>query len=368
MRRRNSTKMTVRIAAIVMSLVIVSIAAGYVTAGGEKNLLVDGLYLGDSIHLQNLTVWPVHSKNAFSELSADLITLADAQEQGKAEVRETGAGGDRANSADIGGTVGELVIENRGKKPILVLAGTLLKGGKQDRQVGQDFIIPPRKTVPVAAFCVEHGRWTATRKGKTTKGKFKVTKSLATGKVRGSGQYKDNQQDVWNEVAGENKKAGVTTDTGTLMATMENSGQKAMKRREKIQAGLFEVFGKLGKGTNKPVGLAYAVDGEVREVRVFTHPRIFQRFMEALFSAVAVEADLAWWDAKARKKKPHDRRTAAKKVVDLVRGAAQISAKSVKTRAGNVNKLKKGKDVWNSDCYEDEKQAKPATRSFMNAF
>jgi hypothetical protein len=360
--------MTVKTATIVMSLVIVTIAAGYVTAGDEKNLLVDGLYLGDRIHLKNLTVWPVHSKNAFTEVSADLITLADAQEQGKAEVRETGAGGNMINNADIGGTVGELVIENKGKKPILVLAGTLLKGGKQDRQVGQDFVIPPEKTVPVAAFCVEHGRWTATRNGKTTKGKFKVTKSLATGKVRGSGQYKDNQQEVWNEVAGENKKAGVTTDTGTLMATMENSGQKAMKRREKTQARLFEVFGKLGKGTNKPVGLAYAVDGEVREVRVFTHPRIFQRFAETLFSAVAVEADLAWRDTKARKKKIHDKPTAARNVVDLVKGAAKISAKKVRTRAGSVNKLRKGKDVWNSDCFENEKQARPATRSFMKAF
>ena len=368
MRRRNSTKMSARIAGIAMSLVIVTIAAGHVTADDEKNLLVDGLYLGDRIHMQNLTVWPVHSKNAFTEISADLITLADAQERGMAQVRETGAGGNMINNADVGGTVGELVIENKGAKPILVLAGTLLKGGKQDRQVGQDFVIPPRKTVPVAAFCVEHGRWTATRKGKTTKGKFKVAKSLATGKVRGSGQYKDNQQEVWNEVAGENKKAGVATDTGTLMATMEDSDSKSMKRREETQARLFEVFGKLARGKKKPVGLAYAVDGVVREVRVFTHPRIFQRFAETLFSAVAVEADLSWRDAQARKKKIHDRPTAARKVVDLVKGAAKISAKKVRTKAGNVNKLKKGKNVWNSDCYEDEKQARPATRSFMNAF
>jgi len=128
------------------------------------------------------------------------------------------------------------------------------------------------------------------------------------------------------------------------------------------------VFGKLGKGTHKPVGLAYAVDGVVREVRVFTHPRIFQRFAETLFSAVAVEADLAWRDAKARKKKIHDKPTAAKKVVNLVKGAAKISAKKVRTKAGSVNRLKKGKDVWNSDCFEDEKQSRPATRSFMHAF
>ena len=43
-----------------------------------------------------------------------------------------------------------LVIENKGDVPIYVLAGTVVKGGKQDRQIGQDFIIEGKKTVKAA--------------------------------------------------------------------------------------------------------------------------------------------------------------------------------------------------------------------------
>jgi hypothetical protein len=71
----------------------------------------------------------------------------------------------------------------------LVLAGTLLKGGKQGRQVGQDFIVPRKKTVAAEAFCVEQGRWTARRNGKDTRGIFRAKKSLAAKKVRESAQY-----------------------------------------------------------------------------------------------------------------------------------------------------------------------------------
>ena len=55
------------------------------------------------------------------------------------------------------------MIQNKGKLPILVLAGTIVKGGKQDRQIGEDFVVPRDKQVDVSAFCVEQGRWNGTR-------------------------------------------------------------------------------------------------------------------------------------------------------------------------------------------------------------
>src|SRR5439155_384601 len=82
---------------------------------------------------------------------------------------------DRAPAA----RVNPLVIENPGKLPLLVLAGTVVRGGKQDRQIGADFVIEAGKTVPVDAFCVEHGRWDATRDGVATGGRFKSEKVLA---------------------------------------------------------------------------------------------------------------------------------------------------------------------------------------------
>jgi len=189
--------------------------------------LGQGLYLGAAILAENLTVWPVYSKKPMPKIKGEFVTLADAQARDEAVIREKGKPGrarrhsrrrieqnrmvqqrQQVAEYESDGVVGELVIENKGKKPILVLAGTLLKGGKQDRQVGQDFIVPPKKTVSVSAFCVEHGRWNANRAGRATGGRFKAQKALATKSVRKSGQYKGNQSEVWANVARENKKAG----------------------------------------------------------------------------------------------------------------------------------------------------------------
>src|SRR5947209_307589 len=79
--------------------------------------------IGAGRSFELLTVFPVLAKD-----QPDLgpfTTLPAALEQGAAEVREDGA---------TGGTVNELVIENKGDTPIYVLAGTVVKGGKRDRQ------------------------------------------------------------------------------------------------------------------------------------------------------------------------------------------------------------------------------------------
>ena len=53
-------------------------------------------------------------------------------------------------------------MENTGKDEVFVQAGDIVKGGQQDRVLSVDLLLPPRSgAVSIAAFCVEHGRWTA---------------------------------------------------------------------------------------------------------------------------------------------------------------------------------------------------------------
>ena len=42
------------------------------------------------------------------------------------------------------GTVGELLIENLGDLDVFIQAGDILKGGRQDRVIGVDFILGKR--------------------------------------------------------------------------------------------------------------------------------------------------------------------------------------------------------------------------------
>ena len=56
----------------------------------------------------------------------------------------------------------QLVLVNRGKRPVLLLAGELVSGGKQDRIIAKDRIVAPgADPLPLDVFCVEHGRWSS---------------------------------------------------------------------------------------------------------------------------------------------------------------------------------------------------------------
>ncbi len=397
----------------IFGALLVGLTAARAQVGATMTELNAELWMGPAVQADNVTVWPVFSKTPHEPLGAELVPLPDAQAQGWAVVREQGGGQPQGamlrNAApppsprnvepqqqrilepqqqrivepqqqrilepiqqqadeqvQIGGagpTVNELVIENKGQKPILVLAGTLLKGGHQDRQVGQDFIVPAGKTVPVSAFCVEHGRWAGQREGQATGGVFEAKKALATKSVRSSAQYEANQQKVWDKVASENAKAGNAPQTGTFMATLEEDDAAAKARREKLQAAIGSAFFSLSRQQHAPVGLAYAVDGKVREVRVFSHPAIFQRLQDTLITTIALEGDLGQREAKTAGRAPGGP-ASAQQVVDLVRQSGEAAEEEQRTKAGNVVKMRKAKAGWTAKTYADEKAARPVTQTF----
>ena len=60
-----------------------------------------------------------------------------------------------------GAQVNQLVLVNNSKRPLILLAGEIVTGGKQDRVIGKDRIIPAESDpIDLGVFCVEPGRWT----------------------------------------------------------------------------------------------------------------------------------------------------------------------------------------------------------------
>jgi len=91
-------------------------------------------------------------------------TLQEALAKGTVEVSETG-------------TVRELQIENRGDEPVFVQFGDLVKGGRQDRVLTVSMVLPPKSgKLPIGAYCVEQGRWSA--RGKEDAAKFSLSEAL----------------------------------------------------------------------------------------------------------------------------------------------------------------------------------------------
>ena len=295
-------------------------------------LLEDGIRVGSALPLGTVTVFPIYSEKQVD--LGPIISLQSALEDGTAEVREHGA-----EDSPLGGaTVGQLVLENKGDASIFVLAGTIVKGGKQDRQIGQDFVVAPHTVASVDAFCVEHGRWTGVRNGALTGGKFEALKQLATSKVRAAGQYEANQGEVWSEVAKVNAKSGKSAPSGTLLATVDDDtiARRRAALSKSIQARL---------DTTEPraavVGMAYAVGGKVRGARWFANRRLFTLFQDVLSNTAAMDALDA--DPKAK-----NTVVGPEAVARFVKEVESAPPERKDTAADNVNEYKKAPKGWGS--------------------
>src|SRR5215471_8516344 len=173
----------------------------------------------DSITYENLTIFPVVSSS--DRDTAAFLTLDKGLASGEVIVREQGSEGmaRRRDGRDgiirpsysTGASVNQLVLINRSKRPLLLLAGELVSGGKQDRIIGKDRLVPAgSEPLPLDVFCVEHGRWSAGAN-------FTDAKTIVHPSVREQATLKQDQAEVWSAVRGgttANRSAGIGNGAG----------------------------------------------------------------------------------------------------------------------------------------------------------
>jgi hypothetical protein len=327
--------------------------ATYANVTGEP--LGKGIFIGAPRIYGNLTVFPVLAKTQLDV--GPFISLHDALEKGTVEVRELGADQSaqpQSPSAALDGQapqqvqgdsaqVGKLVIQNKGDIRVYAIAGTIVKGGKQDRQIGQDFIIGAKETVPIDAFCVEQGRWNGVRDGHATGGQFTSVKQLANHRVRVAGQYKGDQSEVWSKVAEVNKANNKKSASDSLMATADDGEMKT--RRDELGRKVLADFDRM-RPAGAVVGYAYAIDGEVKGVRWFAHHSVFLMFREVLINTVVVDAITAKEGGAA----PADAVPSAKSVAQFVERVRKAPDKpKVRVTSGdNVNEYTQADNAYRS--------------------
>jgi hypothetical protein len=183
---------------LLCGFVVVSAA----NAGDSGNLPVaasDYKILAPITH-GDLTIFPVVSTKVHD--TSDFITLDEGIRSGDVVVTEVGnlhsTMQRRPNQIHPygGAQVNRLVLVNNSKHPLILLAGEVVTGGKQDRVVGKDRIVPAESDpVDLSVFCVEHGRWTE------TSAKFDTHASvMLQPTVRMKAMVDQDQQKVWDEV------------------------------------------------------------------------------------------------------------------------------------------------------------------------
>ena len=242
-----------------------------------------GTLSGPSTH-ENLQIFLVHGDTHLEE--RHYATLSEALDKGFVVVRETG-------------NVQELSIENQSKSTTVFLnAGDIVKGGRQDRTVRDDLILPPQSGwVPLAAFCVEHGRWTG--RGQENPAAFSAnTKVLSSRKEKLAARYGMSQSEVWSGVAEQQTKlnenvsrlAGRNVDTrsaasdSSLQLTLENKDLDAVKRR------YLDKLSPILNGQTDVIGFVYAINGEINSAEVYNNKNLFRALWPKLLDAAVTEA------------------------------------------------------------------------------
>src|SRR5215469_7530810 len=114
--------------------------AVFTLTADAAELRISGPYTHD-----NLSIYLVHGPD---RMQKKYLTLAEAMEQHKVTVYETS-------------NVNQLEVENLSAEDVYIQSGEIVKGGKQDRVLKDDLILPSSSgKVGVTVFCVEHRRWT----------------------------------------------------------------------------------------------------------------------------------------------------------------------------------------------------------------
>src|SRR5437762_243406 len=155
----------------------------------------------------SLTIYPVVAGSTHD--THDFLTLDEGLRSGEVIVTEAGQvqplmrrrGGQRPYQGG-GAQVNQLVLVNNSKRPLLLLAGEIVTGGKQDRVIGKDRIVPAESdAIDLGVFCVEPGRWMA-----QSNNFGGLSTQMAQPSVRKKAMAEKNQQQVWAEV-GRSKQA-----------------------------------------------------------------------------------------------------------------------------------------------------------------
>ncbi|MBZ5594557.1 MAG: hypothetical protein LAP39_20130 [Acidobacteriia bacterium] len=194
-----------------------------------------------------------------------------------------------------GAEVNRLMLMNNSERPLILLAGEIVTGGKQDRVVGKDRIVPPHsEPVDLGVFCVEPHRWverTAQFGG--------LGFSMAQPSVRLKAMAEKDQQAVWNEVA--KSRASVATTlpapaarelaaTSSYAATMANGA--VQQRVDAMAVPIERSYDKLMRQlrAQKAVGAVVAVNGEIVWADVFASAPLLEKYWPKLIRSYAAEA------------------------------------------------------------------------------
>jgi hypothetical protein len=226
---------------------------------------------------ENLTIYLIRGSDQLA--GRKFLTLDEALEQKKVIVHETK-------------NVGQLAIENVSDEEVFVQAGDIVKGGQQDRTIGNDQIVPPKSgRLPLASFCVEQGRWSA-RGGESDKQFSRSAHQLADNRSKLACRAVASQREVWANVARVQTELNKNLKTEVQGKASPTSLQLTLEHKKVTEA--IDTFVKKLEATpakeTDVIGYAVAINGKVNNADVYANADLFKKLWPKLLRASAIEA------------------------------------------------------------------------------
>lgn len=316
------SRLFVAVIAVVIVAGMVCLDLRPVQAGEQPS--ASGYKVLEPIRHGSLTVFPVVAPKSYA--TGEFLTLDEGLRSGEVVVTEYGnvrglvrrgpAPAVRRESAEVN----RLVLINNSKRPLLLLAGEIVTGGKQDRVIGKDRIVPAESDpVDLSVFCVEPGRWVATSEhfgasgatyGGAVGGPMLGKSAAASGtlmaqpSVRAKAMGDKDQNQVWAEVRKQQQamqtvevvagSPSVSTEeiqsTSSYARVMENKDVK--QKVDEIAAPIEHNYESLIKQLRdrKAVGVVVAVNGRVIWADVFASTELLEKYWPKLVRSYASEA------------------------------------------------------------------------------
>jgi hypothetical protein len=286
--------------------------AGEVTPPPGYNVL-------EPIRHGNLTVFPVVAAKSYP--TGEFLTLDEGLRSGDVVVTEAGRvqGLIRRHGMPAirndGAQVNRLVLVNNSKRPLLLLAGEIVTGGKQDRVIGKDRIVPAESDpVDLSVFCVEPGRWVATSEhfgaseamyGSASGGPRSNAPvpmaMMAQPSVRAKAMGDKNQGEVWAEVRKQREEiaggmaanapmADQISRTTSYAKVMET--EEVKQRVDAVAKPIEQNYQSLIRQLRDrhAVGVVVAVNGRIIWADVFASTDLLEKYWPKLVRSYASEA------------------------------------------------------------------------------
>ena len=172
----------------------------------------------------------------------------------------------RIKEVSESGHVPQLLFENLGADPILLVDGEQLVGCKQNRVLNMSILAEGGKETEIPVSCVERGRWRSDSSefSSSDESSFSAMRMAKMASVsdnlKNFDRAESNQGEVWEHIYSKSMRMGSSSQSEAMSGIYE-------RHREQIRLYIEQVEPRLNQ-----VGAVFAVNGRVLGCELFVNP------------------------------------------------------------------------------------------------